>query len=185
MKNVYERGRKRKIKISAEPVKLVNMQGDGNCLFRAFSFVISGVQSYHRKIREKLVTFMEENACLFKGLENTSMQHYLSMSKMKDLGTWGSELEILAFASLCNTTHMSTYIATVVVVITNGYLTNPLRGTSQTISLYTCWINTDTLNLYWMCKRNSTQGRRISELGIHWRGGSKTSFHRKCWIRHW
>ena len=40
----------------------------------------------------------------FKGLENTPMQHYLSMSKMKDLGTWGSELEIHAFASLCNTT---------------------------------------------------------------------------------
>ena len=42
VKNVYECGRKRKIKISAEPVKLVNMRGDGNCLFRAFSFVISG-----------------------------------------------------------------------------------------------------------------------------------------------
>ena len=67
VKNVYECGRKRKITISAEPVKLVNMRGDGNCLFRAFSFVISGVQSYHRQIREKLVTFMEENACLLRG----------------------------------------------------------------------------------------------------------------------
>ena len=32
------------------------------------------------------------------------MEQYLSVSKMKELGTWETGLEILAFSSLCNTT---------------------------------------------------------------------------------
>ena len=37
------------------------------------------------------------------------MEQYLSVSKMKELGTWGTELEILAFSSLCNTTVYQVY----------------------------------------------------------------------------
>ena len=32
------------------------------------------------------------------------MEQYLLVAKMKELGTWGTELVILAFSSLCNTT---------------------------------------------------------------------------------
>ena len=47
---------------------------------------------------------MEENQILFAKVENTPMEQYLLVSKMKELGTWGTELVILAFSSLCNTT---------------------------------------------------------------------------------
>ena len=80
------------------------MRGDENCLFRAFSFISFGVQSYHKSVKETLVSFMEENQILFAKVENTPMGQCLSVSKMKELGTWGTELEILAFSSLCNTT---------------------------------------------------------------------------------
>ena len=80
------------------------MRGDENCLFRAFSFISFGVQSYHKSVKETLVSFMEENQILFAKVENTPMEQCLSVSKMKELGTWGTELEILAFSSLCNTT---------------------------------------------------------------------------------
>lgn len=104
VKNINDNGRKRKMKITAEPGKIANMRGDGNCLFRAFSFIVFGVQTFHKCVREKLVSFMEDNKVLFTKVENTPMEQYLSISKMKELGTWGTEMEILAFSSLCNTT---------------------------------------------------------------------------------
>ena len=55
-------------------------------------------------MRETLVYFMEDNQIMFAEVENTPMEQYLSVSKMKELGTWETGLEILAFSSLCNTT---------------------------------------------------------------------------------
>lgn len=104
VKNINDNGRKRKMKITAEPGKIAKMRGDGNCLFRAFSFIVFGVQTFHKCVREKLVSFMEGNKFLFTKVENTPMEQYLSISKMKELGTWSTEMEILAFSSLCNTT---------------------------------------------------------------------------------
>ena len=103
VKNVHDSGRGRKIKITSEPTKVACMRGDGNCLFRTFSFVLSGVQSFHKTVREKIVSYMEENNDVFSRIENTPMDKYLSASKMKNPGTWGTELEIIAFASMCNT----------------------------------------------------------------------------------
>ena len=36
------------------------IQGDGNCLFRALSYVITGVQSYHSVVRHKILDHMKE-----------------------------------------------------------------------------------------------------------------------------
>lgn len=43
MKNINDNGRKRKMKIIVEFGKIVNMRGDGNCLFCVFSFIVFGV----------------------------------------------------------------------------------------------------------------------------------------------
>ena len=53
-----------------------------------FRFILFGVQSYHKSMRETLVSFMEENQILFAKVENTPMEQYLLVSKMKELGTW-------------------------------------------------------------------------------------------------
>ena len=54
---------------------------------------------------------MEENQILFAKVENTPMEQYLSVSKMKELGTWGQGWRSLHFL-LC-ATQLFTYIAIV------------------------------------------------------------------------
>ena len=68
-----------------------------------FSFILFGVHLYHKSMRETLVSFMEENQILFAKVENTPLEQYLLVSKMIEHGTWGTELEIVSFSSLCNT----------------------------------------------------------------------------------
>ncbi|KAK3610913.1 hypothetical protein CHS0354_018820 [Potamilus streckersoni] len=51
------------------------MRGDGNCLFRTFSYIIFGVQTHYAEIREK----------------------------MWEDGKWGTDVEIRAVASMLNT----------------------------------------------------------------------------------
>ena len=93
-----------KLKLQQNQERFAQMRGDRNYLFRAFSFILFGIQSYDKSVRETLVSFMIENQILFAKVENTPMEEYLSVSKMKEFGTWETELEILAFSSLCNTT---------------------------------------------------------------------------------
>ena len=70
---------------------------------------------------------MKENQILFALIENTPMEQYLLVSKLKELGTWGTELEILAFSSLYNTT---VYVYATVAV---KALYKHLKDTKQTI----------------------------------------------------
>ena len=78
------------------------MFGDGNCLFRSFSYAIYGSQDMHFDLRNKLVGVLRSNRHKFDHLimQHTSMeQHIKQMSK---LGTWGTQVEIFAMATLYN-----------------------------------------------------------------------------------
>ena len=80
---------------------------------------------------------MEENQILFAKVENTSIEDYLLLSKMKELDTWGIKLEILAFSYSCNTT---LYVYCIVTVRDgDGCLRNLglLQGTKQNIHVCT------------------------------------------------
>ena len=61
IKNVLKTGRRRHVNANSIPTVTVSMRGDGNCLFRTFSYVLFGVQSYHNDVRNKVVGFMKEN----------------------------------------------------------------------------------------------------------------------------
>ncbi|KAK3587099.1 hypothetical protein CHS0354_023554 [Potamilus streckersoni] len=43
----------RQVIINAGPAKHAQMRGDGNCLFRTFSYIIFGVQTHYAEIRQK------------------------------------------------------------------------------------------------------------------------------------
>ena len=43
----------------SNPTKIVPIIGDGNCLFRSFSYVITGRQTYHNLLRQKIVDHMQ------------------------------------------------------------------------------------------------------------------------------
>ncbi len=92
----------RTIRLDTKPTQTVRMRGDGNCLFRTLSYVLCGVQSHHKAVRDKLVEFIRANERLVKQIENETQQQYLA--RMKQDGTWGTELEIFAFATITQTT---------------------------------------------------------------------------------
>lgn len=45
-----------KIKVLSHPYKIQKIIGDGNCLFRAFSYAVTGTEEQHLTIRQNIVT---------------------------------------------------------------------------------------------------------------------------------
>lgn len=80
-----------------------HIQGDGNCLFRALSYVVTGVENYHSVIRHKLVNHMKEIEALLLLHMNVPLNLYLLNSNMLSGGVWGSDIEIFAASSLLST----------------------------------------------------------------------------------
>ena len=90
------------IPITAAPQEMVSMRGDGSCLFRSFSYLLTGAQSDHRIVRQAVVEYITTNTRIFSDLANCD--DYPSTSFMALPGEWGTEVEVLAFASMTNTT---------------------------------------------------------------------------------
>ena len=72
--------------------------GDGNCLFRCFSYAVYGTEEQHYKIRLLLVDFMLLNSSLFTAACHpaTVEDHTI---QMRHNYVWGTHAEILAFAA--------------------------------------------------------------------------------------
>ena len=69
--------------------------GDGNCLFRSISFLLTGSEDMHIVLRNMISIFINENTIHFH-----VHPEYISLSHMRENGIWGTETEIFAFASL-------------------------------------------------------------------------------------
>ena len=85
---------------------LRNTVGDGNCLFRAFSVLLTGTQHQHKQIRKTIVQHLIENEHLFVNnvmifdcSKYKSMQAYIRGESM-DLQGWGGSTELYAFSHL-------------------------------------------------------------------------------------
>ncbi|XP_046348179.2 uncharacterized protein LOC124128768 [Haliotis rufescens] len=86
-----------------KPCRTVPIDGDGNCFFRSLSYVISGRENNHRKIRLAVVAHLREHAESFHPFLRSgydSVEQYISQSRMWYVRTWATELEILAAANL-------------------------------------------------------------------------------------
>uniref|UniRef100_A0A8P4JXI5 ubiquitinyl hydrolase 1 n=1 Tax=Dicentrarchus labrax TaxID=13489 RepID=A0A8P4JXI5_DICLA len=70
---------------------------DGNCFCRAVSQAVCGTQKHHRKIRLAVVKHLKANGGALRP-EYSSMEEYLTMSKMAYVGSWATEVEIQAAA---------------------------------------------------------------------------------------
>ena len=69
--------------------------GDGNCLFRCFSYIIFGTQERHFDMRLVLVEFMALNPSYFTAYcHPSSVQNHVC--RMKQNYVWGTQAEILA-----------------------------------------------------------------------------------------
>ena len=76
------------------------MFGDGNCLFRSLSYCFYGNQDFHCDLRKKLVQVVRDNKDRFRHLimQHTSIDQHIN--QMRKLGTWGTQVEIFAMATL-------------------------------------------------------------------------------------
>ena len=88
---------------ATQRLKTSRIKGDGNCLFRAFSSVISGTQDNHDILRTLTVSYMLENPQVFDSICDNVSQ-YIVESRMASLGVWGTEIEIFALATMLHST---------------------------------------------------------------------------------
>ena len=91
--------------------KAYRVLGDHNCLFRALSKALSGVEDYHTHLRKAIAEFEEINLTLFepihKSISGTAFNSHVK--NMKKLYTWGTTTEIIAAATLFQ---LEIYLAT-------------------------------------------------------------------------
>ncbi len=77
--------------------------GDGNCLFRSLSFVLTGSQQSHMNVHLLICEHMHTISRLMLSHISpcTSVQEYISSSRMNVSTVWGSNREIFTFANMC------------------------------------------------------------------------------------
>ena len=79
--------------------KVLQVKGDGNCLFRALGYYFYGTEMMHYKTRTLLSDFVAANSDRFKSIVmgGDVMNH---VRKMQHLSVWGTHIELQATASL-------------------------------------------------------------------------------------
>ena len=81
---------------------LDSVLGDGNCLFRAMSKHLTGVEHHHSLLRKTIADFEAANQAVFSSLHTainrTGFTEHLKNIKMPYV--WGTSVEIMAAASL-------------------------------------------------------------------------------------
>ena len=86
-------------------MKVINVAGDGNSLFRSISYSLYGNESQHSALRSKTVNFLKNSGTLFEGIINTCPDDGLSFSDhiehMRTDGTWAGEDAVIALAEIC------------------------------------------------------------------------------------
>ena len=96
---------------------LRSIGGDGNCLFRALCYIISGSEDQHEDLRSAIVAHMLSIPELVSGTGPdgnrnylvtyddgySSVEDYLARSDMAESGVWGGDFEMCILAHLLNT----------------------------------------------------------------------------------
>ena len=91
------------------PYNIKPIVGDGNCLFRCFSYVITGSEDQHMEIRNAIVNHMYHIAPFLIGpfITEHTINDYIQNSGMDQCKTWGTYVEILTFCHLLQTSVLS------------------------------------------------------------------------------
>ena len=88
------------------PNRKKRVVGDGNCLFRSFSYIITGSENYHREVRKAIVDHMPllRPEVLSVYLGDTTVQEYQRQTRMRQDSSWGTDVEMVTLAHLLDTT---------------------------------------------------------------------------------
>ena len=93
---------------------LKRIGGDGNCLYRSFSYIITGSEAQHFELRSAIVAHMLSIPHLLCGIGidghrnylysvHDNVESYLARTNMAVDGTWGTDTEMCVLAHLLNT----------------------------------------------------------------------------------
>ena len=88
------------------PLAEYKILGDGNCLFRAFSAILTGSQVSYTKVRAEICRFIVVQGAGFISryletkFENVTPVQYMKKYQMDSDTTWGSDIEIIALSKM-------------------------------------------------------------------------------------
>nr|XP_047130952.1 uncharacterized protein LOC124810314 [Hydra vulgaris] len=84
------------------PSKIHVCKGDGNCFFRAISFLLTGSVCQHTHVRDVVVKHMVSKPCsnLLSGYLGNDVENYITKSGMATDSVWTTDVEILGTANL-------------------------------------------------------------------------------------
>ena len=97
------------------PCSSIPIVGDGNCMFRSLSYIVSGSEDHHLAVRAKIMQHMKAIPSgsdvahrlvqHMKGYDVSiaSINDYLHKTHMENQCVWGRDIELLTFAHLTNT----------------------------------------------------------------------------------
>ncbi|KAI1714843.1 ubiquitin carboxyl-terminal hydrolase domain-containing protein [Ditylenchus destructor] len=104
-------GQTSECRVSCAPEVLEDVDGDGNCLFRALAHIITGGEDeQHMELRTKICSFMKSHRTAFSRSFAKSEEEFDDhVQNMERRSTWGSESELFACATMLQTP-ISTYL---------------------------------------------------------------------------
>ena len=81
------------------------MMGDGNCLFRSLSCILTGSQQHHLLVRACICDHMHSiiHLLLPHIYPHGCVENYIAHTKMNCNNVWGTDIEIFTFANMCQT----------------------------------------------------------------------------------
>ncbi|XP_071486145.1 uncharacterized protein [Diadema antillarum] len=90
----------------SQPLTIYRITGDGNCFYRAISYVTCGKEDSHRDVRKAIVKHILQNKQDYVSLLRsgyTDVVKYIAKERIFNNGTWATELEIMALSNLLDT----------------------------------------------------------------------------------
>ena len=89
------------------PHRVRHILGDGNCLFRSLSYIITGTEAQHLQVREALLNHLVSIEDMMIGHhisgEYSSVVEYIRGANMDRNGTWGTDIELITASHMLNT----------------------------------------------------------------------------------
>jgi hypothetical protein len=77
-------------------LRMVEMDDDGNCQFRAISYELFGSQQHHHVVRTRIVTHLRAHSHMFSFYVGEDEEWLRYLEKMSRKQTWGDELTLTA-----------------------------------------------------------------------------------------
>lgn len=140
-------------------IQVIDMLGDGACLFRAVGFSLSGNEDEHKEIRKTCLDYMQDNADFFQNFIETGQNFDEYLEEMRRPDTHGGHTEIQAMANCYNINILvhqyssSPYevpsstgnaTRTIRLIHTLREVLDPISGELRTVGHYGCAVPVDS-----------------------------------------